>query len=138
MHSRVADVLTRGKMKTECCRPAAPTRKVPFVSGELDDVTAPALRRMIEHAVSGAFRVSICALQMRSRGRAPVAMARQVAMYLAHVSFGLSLSDVGIMFDRDRTTVAHACRLIEDCRDDPDMDFKLDLLEVTLRDYFAR
>jgi hypothetical protein len=31
--------------------------------------------------------------------------------------------------DRDRTTVAHACGLVEDQRDDPNFDFRLDHLE---------
>jgi hypothetical protein len=33
------------------------------------------------------------------------------------------------MFDRDRTTAAHACRTVEDCRDDPRFDAALDCLE---------
>jgi chromosomal replication initiation ATPase DnaA len=53
-------------------------------------------------------------------------------MYLAHVTFGLSFSEIGTLFDRDRTTVAHACRVIEDLRDDPAMDKALAILEITL------
>jgi chromosomal replication initiation ATPase DnaA len=50
-------------------------------------------------------------------------------MYLAHVAFGLSLSEVGRAFGRDRTTAAHACRLIEERRDDPEVDAILSPLE---------
>jgi chromosomal replication initiation ATPase DnaA len=50
-------------------------------------------------------------------------------MYLAHVGCGVSLTEVGRLFERDRTTVAHACGLIEDKRDDPDFDYRLDHLE---------
>ena len=57
------------------------------------------------------------------------AFARQSAMYLAHVSFGLSFSEIGRAFGRDRTTAAHACRLIEDRRDDPAVDAVLGQLE---------
>ena len=39
-------------------------------------------------------------------------------MYLAHVTCGLSLTEVGEVFARDRTTVAHACGRVEDLRDD--------------------
>lgn len=53
-----------------------------------------------------------------SRCRAPVALARQIAMYLMHVCLGLSMTDVARRFGRDRTTVAHACARIEDMRDD--------------------
>jgi hypothetical protein len=58
-----------------------------------------------------------------------VAFARQVSMYLAHVGCGLSLTDVGILFARDRSTVAHACCVVEDRRDDPEFDSRLDHLE---------
>ena len=57
------------------------------------------------------------------------AFARQIAMYLAHVGFGLSMAEVGKAFGRDRTTVVHACHLIEDRRDDVRFDQMLDHLE---------
>jgi hypothetical protein len=41
----------------------------------------------------------------------------------------LSLTDVGQIFARDRTTVAHACAVIEDRRDDPVFDRALELME---------
>lgn len=67
-----------------------------------------------------------------SRGRATIALARQVAMYLVHVCYGLPLSDVGAGFGRDRTTVSYACRLIEERRDDCTFDRKLSRLEHQL------
>lgn len=51
-----------------------------------------------------------------------VARIRQLAMYVAHVTLRLSMKDVGIGFGRDRTTVTHACHLIEDLRDDIEFD----------------
>ena len=57
------------------------------------------------------------------------AFARQIAMYLAHVGFGLSMAEIGRAFGRDRTTVVHACHLIEDRRDDIRFDLMLDHLE---------
>lgn len=67
-----------------------------------------------------------------SRCRAGAARARQLAMYLAHVVFGASLAEIGIAFGRDRTTVSHACGLIEDLRDDPAFDAELERLEQVL------
>ncbi|MEZ5785281.1 MAG: helix-turn-helix domain-containing protein [Xanthobacteraceae bacterium] len=64
-----------------------------------------------------------------SRRSAQAAFARQVAMYLAHVSFGATFSAVGRAFGRDRTTAAHAVRVIEERRDDPRIDALLDRLE---------
>ena len=48
-------------------------------------------------------------------------------MYLAHVVCGLSLTEVGALFARDRTTAAHACRVVEDRRDDAELDGRLDI-----------
>ena len=57
------------------------------------------------------------------------AFKRQTAMYLAHVGFGLSMAEIGRSFGRDRTTVVHACHLIEDRRDEARFDDLLDHLE---------
>ncbi len=86
-------------------------------------------REAIEQAVVQVFGVGQEDLRRLTRGRANVALARQVAMYLAHVACGLTLTDTGRLFGRDRTTVAHACGVIEDRRDDPLFDRALDLLE---------
>jgi hypothetical protein len=77
------------------------------------------------------FRIPVRAL--RSRGRAaPISLARQMAMYLAHVAFRLSLTEVGQLFGRDRTTVSHACGVIEDLRDDQIIDRALNVLAAAL------
>lgn len=73
-------------------------------------------------------------LAAATRRNAQTAFGRQIAMYLAHVAFELSLSRVALAFGRDRTTVSHACHKIEDCRDDPHLDARLDDLERMLRD----
>jgi hypothetical protein len=86
-------------------------------------------RKAIEQAVIQVFGVGPADLHHTTRGRAKVALARQVAMYLAHVACGLSLTDTGRLFGRDRTTAAHACTVVEDKRDDPHFDGALDLLE---------
>ena len=57
------------------------------------------------------------------------AFARQIAMYLAHVGFGIPMAAIGKAFGRDRTTVLHACHLIEDRRDEARFDDLLDHLE---------
>ncbi len=68
------------------------------------------------------------------RGPADAAFARQVAMYAVYVSFGVSLARVAAAFGRDRSTVAHACHLVEDRRDDPVLDAWLDHLDRTLKE----
>lgn len=96
---------------------------------------APADHRLkiaIEAVVQQVFGVSARELHGLTRGEARVALARQVAMYLAHVGCGLTLTDVGRLFQRDRTTVAHACAVIEDRRDERTFDAALDLMERIL------
>lgn len=67
------------------------------------------------------------------RGTVKAAHARQMAMYLTHVAFGMSLHRVAVAFGRDRSTVAHACHLMEDRRDDPAFDALMEAMETSLR-----
>jgi chromosomal replication initiation ATPase DnaA len=46
---------------------------------------------------------------------------------------GLSMSEVGRGFGRDRTTVLHACHLIEDMRDDEEFDAIVAMAERVAR-----
>jgi chromosomal replication initiation ATPase DnaA len=64
-----------------------------------------------------------------SRGVAPVAFTRQIAMYLTHVVLGRPLTAIGEFYGRDRTTVSHACGLVEDLRDLPDFEERMCRLE---------
>ena len=83
--------------------------------------------------VSLAFSVREWELCAPSRCRAPAAFARQVAMYLAHVAFGMPLGDVASSFGRDRSTAAYACRMVEERREDSTLDYALDHLEAAAR-----
>jgi chromosomal replication initiation ATPase DnaA len=83
-------------------------------------------------AVAAAFTIPIEELCSKRRS-APIAFARQNAMYLTHVAFGLSFTAVGRAFGRDRTTAAHACRVVEERRTDPAFDARMALLEHALR-----
>jgi len=82
--------------------------------------------------VAAARGVATRQLLLPSRGEADVALARQLAMYLMHVVLGRVYHDVGRFFGRDRTTVSHACALIEDLRDDPQFDAEVGRLERRL------
>lgn len=64
-----------------------------------------------------------------TRGSPQNAFARQLAMYITHVGFGISVSRVATAFARDRSTITHACHLIEDKRDDNEFDMFVDRLE---------
>ena len=110
---------------------------VPTVSGadpaEPDDLLAQAQTCIFRHVtgcVARDFGIDTQALSSATRRAPRVALARQVAMYLLHVDFALSFEAVGRMFGRDRTTVSHACRVIEDGRDDIWLDCRLAALEL--------
>jgi len=53
-------------------------------------------------------------------------------MYLMNVIFGVSLTRIGRVFNRDRSTASHACNVIEDYREDPLLDKKIARLELFL------
>ena len=61
---------------------------------------------------------------------AHVSAARQLAMYLTCTLLGRTLTEVGALFGRDRSTVAYACRLIEDRRDEGDAAFDAELAQL--------
>ncbi|RCS23299.1 hypothetical protein DUT91_13460 [Phyllobacterium salinisoli] len=61
-------------------------------------------------------------LRSCDRCRREVARVRQIGMYVAHTLFGMTMTEVAQGFGRDRSTVMHACHLIEDAREDKDFD----------------
>ncbi len=79
--------------------------------------------------VAALFNVSSKEIRRPGRSYPDIARIRQIAMYVAHVSLSLSMRDVGNGFARDRTTVLHACHLIEDLRDDPEFDRTILMVE---------
>jgi Bacterial dnaA protein helix-turn-helix len=105
-----------------------PWRRPPALSDPRD------LRCLLELAAAVVFDVSPDRLRAASRGSADIAFARQSAMYLAHIVLGMSYSAIGKLFGCDRTTAAHACQTVEDRRDDPAIDIRLDLMEVLCGD----
>lgn len=100
--------------------------------GAAASLRAAAGARLTETVVAGIARIPLSEMRGATRGGRPVATARQLAMYLAHVAFGLSLTRVGTCFGRDRTTVRHACALMEDRRDDLGFECGLNALEAAL------
>ncbi len=94
--------------------------------GRSQDALMP---HFVETLVESTFGVTGAALHAQGRGAARVAFARQVAIYLSRVRLGLSYAAAGRFFGRDRTTAAHACRVIEERREDSTLDSLLDCLE---------
>ncbi|MEO0546345.1 MAG: helix-turn-helix domain-containing protein [Pseudomonadota bacterium] len=82
--------------------------------------------------VSLALCVPLKQLEAANRCKADIALARQIAMYLAHTQFSMAMTEVGLAFGRDRTTVSHACSLVEDKRDEETFDLTITQLEALL------
>jgi hypothetical protein len=87
----------------------------------------------VAFCVARDFGLDMTALFTPTRGGSRTALARQVAMYLAHIGFELDLETISQVFDRDRSTVSHACHVVEDGRDDIWLDCRLQALELFCR-----
>lgn len=103
----------------------------------VEDVPKQLACNFVKTSVAMVLSVPVDHLNAQTRRTANVAFARQVAMYITHVTLGMSLGAVGRVFGRDRTTVAHACRLIEDRRDEPLVDFLVDCLERSVGEWLV-
>jgi chromosomal replication initiation ATPase DnaA len=69
-----------------------------------------------------------------TRGRPHVARARQIAIHLARLVFAMTHRQLAQEFGRDRSTIHHACGLIEEMREDSaEFDSTLRWMESLLR-----
>ncbi len=130
------DMLVRGTVKATPGGGAASAQAISRTSTSHDSRVGyrDAVCGLCEKTVSLVLNVPLAGLQARNRCKADVALARQVAMYLCHTTFSLLMTEVGLHFRRDRTTVAHACALVEDKRDDFAFDVLICQLEALLND----
>ena len=101
----------------------------PFLPPPSADAALVSLVRQVVATASGAPEL---ALDGRDRGSA-AGRARQTSYYLAHVGFGWTLERTAAAFGRQRSTVSHACRQVEDRRDDRSYDEAVGELETVLR-----
>jgi len=76
-------------------------------------------------------------VQMRRDRRRSSCHVRQIAMYVSHVVLQISLTDIGQVFGRDRTTVSHACNVVEDRRDDVAFDDFVAAVERVITSVFG-
>jgi chromosomal replication initiation ATPase DnaA len=104
-------------------RNAEPSAKSP---AETNALCAVAARLAANH-----YEVTLTDLRAPTRRSRRASRARHVAMYLAHVVFGLRHVAIGLAFGRSRRSVAYACGWVEDARDDPAFDAALAGLEMS-------
>jgi chromosomal replication initiation ATPase DnaA len=105
-------------------RPSSPTRTKSEHLVKADAGRAA----VIAHLVALAHGISVAEI-LHGGSRPGATRARQVCIYLANVGLGWTLTRAGAAFGRDRTTAGQACRAVEELRDDPVLDRKLDDLE---------
>jgi hypothetical protein len=102
-----------------------------------EDSSAPSIPertcQWVAFCVARDYGLDMAALFAPTRGAPRAAFARQVAMYLAHTGFEFSHETISRIFGRDRTTVSHACHVIEDGRDDIWLDCRLEALDLFCR-----
>jgi len=67
--------------------------------------------RAIQASVAEVFCIPLALLMARVR-RPEVAVPRQIAMYLAYSETSRSLPELGVLFERDHTTVLHALKAV--------------------------
>jgi len=91
----------------------------------------PAAARLLG-LVSGKTGVPVAMLLHKSRCTADIAEARQLAMYLMHVVQRRTYEQIGKTFGRERTTVSHACAVVEDRRDDAAFESRVAAIEAQL------
>lgn len=101
------------------------------VMPKVREVSQQALLTQLMVAQATGIRLSaLCAAQ---RGTVQEAFARQLAMYLCRLVFAMTLRDIAMAFQRDRSTAAHAIRRIEEAREQPEFDRRLTSVEAALR-----
>lgn len=84
--------------------------------------------------VAQVYGVPVDELKKPTRGRPHAARARQIAIHLARLVFGMSHAQLASEFGRDRSTVHHACHLVEGMREaSGEFDSTLRWMEALLR-----
>jgi hypothetical protein len=78
--------------------------------------------RQAEAVAAAWLQAPLREIRQASRRPAPISEARQVGMYLAHKVLNRSMTRVGHVFGRDRTTVRHACSRVDRMRGRHNMD----------------
>lgn len=105
-----------------------------LVDGDFDALDRPLTpeRRLLCMIVRQLTQELLMAVGLDAEGggrRRALGHVRQVAMYVCHVAYSMPMEEVAQAFGRDRSTVGHACRMVEDRRDDAAYDRFVTIVE---------
>jgi hypothetical protein len=110
--------------------PVEPSRNVTFV----DILRCRVTWRLVAELFAAACERDLPEGAARRRPRCHM---RQIAMYLSHVVLSVPYQTIATAFGRDRTTVMHACSVVEDRRDDAGYDRFVEQCERCVGAVFA-
>ena len=83
---------------------------------ETPEALEPLRAGMTQIVVAHAYNVRLDEMRAPSRVSGKVAFARQIAMYLAHIVFSMTLAEIGRGFGRDRSTASYAVQRVRRLR----------------------
>lgn len=86
----------------------------------------------VNQMIASTFDLKSEKLLQNDRGEARLTRARQISMYLMNTSLSMNFVEIAAFYRKDRTTVSHACSVVEGLRDAPDFDDRLLELEKTI------
>jgi len=91
------------------------------------------LAKFVNQMVASVFELTADKLLHNDRGHSKTTRARQIAIYLMHTCLSFSLTEIAKFYHKDRTTISYSCRVVEDLRDTPAFDERLQELEQTIQ-----
>ena len=89
--------------------------------------------QFVNQMIAAAFEISGERLLHNDRGVVRINRPRQISMYLMNTALSLKFTEIAEFYDKDRTTVSHACKVIEELRDDVEFDDRISEFENTIR-----
>lgn len=99
----------------------------------LEQTNITLLAKFVNQMVASTFGIPPESLFIQDRANLKAVRARQISIYLMHTALSFPLTRIASIYEKDRTTVGYACRVVEDLRDKPAFDDQMIELENTIK-----
>jgi Bacterial dnaA protein helix-turn-helix len=96
------------------------------------------LSSFAEATVALAFAQTFNTVRAPTRSIAEHAFVRQLAVYMTNTTFAQNFTAIGRTFGRERSTISHACTLVESARQTPHINTALVALDHALREWMRQ